>query len=423
MTADEVKALHTTFNEFKSTNEKALLEVKTFGAVTTETKTKLDTLSTALDTTEAKINKRIDEEKVAKDAEVKVLKTRIDELEALIAKKAPHMGSEERKEAAFQLRKVFFKALTSGISPSVLEGSKQLSDEEFKMLKEAKVLQIGVDTQGGYLAPTDYIQEILKNVVQFSPIRALASVRSTTRQSISIPKRTQTVIAQWTADLGTRVETQNPAFGLETIPTHEMYAMTKVARTELEDSVFDLQAFLSAEFSEQFGVLEGQGFLTGTGVGQPEGVLTNALVPFTSSLTASQLNADDLIALFYSIKEQYLLNATWVWNRSTMKTIRQLKDGTGQYLWAAGIKTDARPATVLDRPYVTAPDMPSISSNNFPVLFGDFKRGLIVVDRLAMEMMMDPYTSKSVGMIEFSARQRVGAQIVIAEALAKLKIT
>jgi HK97 family phage major capsid protein len=91
-------------------------------------------------------------------------------------------------------------------------------------------------------------------------------------------------------------------------------------------------------------------------------------------------------------------------------------------LWTPGIKTDARPATILDRPYVTAPDMPAIGAGLYPILFGDFRRAYMIIDRVVMEMMTDPFSSKATGQIEFSARRRVGGQVVLAEAIRKQKI-
>jgi len=63
-----------------------------------------------------------------------------------------------------------------------------------------------------------------------------------------------------------------------------------------------------------------------------------------------------------------------------------------------------------------------VAANAFPVVFGDFRRGYLIVDRLILDVMVDPYSSKNQGMVEFSARRRVGGQVVIADALKKLKI-
>jgi HK97 family phage major capsid protein len=288
---------------------------------------------------------------------------------------------------------------------------------------EQKALIVGSDTAGGYLAPPEYINEILMDVVQVSPIRGIARQRSTTRHSVQIPRRITTAAASWVGETGNRPETTNPSFGMQEIRSHELYAMTKVSWAELEDSAFDLEAFLRQEFSVQFAVSEGLAFVSGNATAKPEGFLTNTDVVTINSGDANTITPDSLIALLYEIKEEYLPSARFVLNRSTLKVIRQMKDSVGQYLWAPGIRSDSRPAEILGQPYIVAPDMPSIGASNVPVAFGAFDRGYLILDRIVMEMMTDPYTSKSTGMVEFSARKRVGGQVILAEAIKTLTVS
>ncbi len=418
MTPQEIKDMQETWGQFKATNEQALKEMKDLGTVTAETKTKLSAIETDLEKKETAINTRMDKVEADQKAKDAAFELRIKELEGMLARRGSHGNAyadqdAEKKAVMVEKRRVFCKALASGFAPSAIKD--HLTADEFKLL------QLGSDVQGGYLAPHEYVNEILKDVVQYSPIRTVARIRSTTRPVVSFPKRTQTAAAAWVSETGNRAETQTPTFGMENIPTHEMYGMAKATRQDLEDSVFDLQAFLQAEMSEQFGVTEGAAFVNGTSVGQPEGIMTNSSIGTVNTGVAADITADSLIDLYYEPKEQYLNTSTWCMNRSTMKTVRKLKDGEGNYLWAPGIRTDARPATLLDRPYIIAPDMPSIGASTYPIIFGDFGRGYIIIDRLDLEFMADPYTSKASGMIEFSARRRVGAQVIIAEALKKLR--
>jgi HK97 family phage major capsid protein len=415
MTQQEIQEMNESFVAFKSANDAMQAEIKKYGSASSSTTEKVEKLSLKLDSLETSINKRMDGEETIK--QFKAFTDRLDEFEAMLKRRtSAASGSEgdQKKAAELLERKAFLAAMRW--TPF---GSKTLHEALGPDL--VKALIVSNDTQGGYLAPVEYVNEILANVVEWSPVRNVCRVRATTRQAIQIPKRTTTAAAAWVAETGTRVETTNPAFGMENIQSHEMYAMTKVSKQELEDSQFDLEGFLNAEFSEQFGLTEGAAFISGTGVGQPEGMLTNSSVSYTASGAASNITADGLIAIYYDLKEAYLLNSSWIMNRSTLKVVRQLKDGQGQYLWAPGIRVDARPSAILDRPYMTAPDMPAINTNTYPILFGDFKRGYLILDRLVMEMMSDPYTSKSTGMVEFSARRRVGGQVIIAEAIRKLK--
>jgi HK97 family phage major capsid protein len=412
--------MQTSFDAFKAANEQGLKEIAKFGDMLGETKAAIDKINSKIDGHEDAIAKREAKDE-AESRHQKVLSA-IAEIEAKINRKGGVLPGNDEESKAKEFKKFFFKLMRSGLPVEAIEAT--ISGGKFGALPEGyKVLHSGSDTQGGYLVPLEYVQEIIANIVEFSPLRQICTARSTTRQGVQVPKKTGTASASWVEDLGTRTETTNPSFGMFELKSHEMYAMTKVAKTELEDAVFDLEAFLRADFAEQFGVLEGAGFVSGSGVGRPEGVLTNSSITSVNSGHASEIKADGLIALYYELKEAYLSDAYFVLSRSTLKTIRQLKDSAGNYLWAAGIKTDARPATILDKPYLTCIDMPDIGANTYPVAFGSFRRGYMILDRVNMEFQVDPITSKATGMVEFSARKRVGGAVILPEAIKKLKIS
>jgi HK97 family phage major capsid protein len=429
MTPQQITELNTTFGQFKEANEKYLSEVKAFGVANSSTQEKIGKIETALTSIEEKIGQQQSAADFKKEHE-KVL-ARLDEIEAIAksrgvssAQAASELG-EDKLKAKLE-KKAFFKGLKFFSNLQERRELKEvLSADELKIWNETqsperKALIVGSDVAGGYLAPPEYINEILMDVVQVSPIRSIARQRSTTRHSVQIPRRTSTAAAAWVGETGSRPETTNPAFGMQEIRAHELYAMTKVSWAELEDSAFDLEAFLRQEFSVQFAYSEGLAFVSGNATAKPEGFLTNTDVVTINSGSAATITPDSLIALLYEIKEEYLPTARYVLNRSTLKVVRQMKDSTGQYLWAPGIRSDSRPAEILGQPYVVAPDMPSVGAGNVAVAFGAFDRGYLILDRIVMEMMTDPYTSKSTGMVEFSARKRVGGQVILAEAIKTL---
>jgi len=80
------------------------------------------------------------------------------------------------------------------------------------------------------------------------------------------------------------------------------------------------------------------------------------------------------------------------------------------------------PNNILGQPYVLAADMPDIAANAFPVLFGDFRRAYIIVDRVQIEVQRLTEKYAEQGVIGFLARKRVGGQVVLAEAVRKLKV-
>jgi len=291
---------------------------------------------------------------------------------------------------------------------------------------EKKVLVVSNDTTGGYLAPPTLVLEIIKAEVLFSPMRALVNVRQIGTGELQQPKRTQTAAATRVGETGTRSETQNPAWGLVKISAPEMYAEARISNANLEDSAFNLEQLLTEEFSEQFGVKEGQEVVSGNGVSQCLGILdANAAGPgtpiaYTPSGATSTIQADGLVNLFHAVKTAYAMRGTWILNRQSLGRVRLLKDTTNQYLWQPGIAAGA-PNTILGAPYVECPDMPDEGTNTFPIAFGDWKRAYTLAERLDMAITRDPFTLANAGQVKFFARRRVGGQVVLGEAIRLLK--
>ena len=290
---------------------------------------------------------------------------------------------------------------------------------------EKKALTIGDSAQAGYLAPPEFAQEIIKGITDMSPIRQIARVRPMSRSELQIPKRTGQFAAVRVAETGTRAETTGQTYGLTTITAPEMYARVEVSNHMLEDSAFDLEAELRMEMTDQFAVLEGQESVSGTGVGQLEGILINDDVAETNSGSAATIadangQADGLLTLKYGIKTGYAANARWALNRTTMGSVRKLKDANNQYIWQPGIAL-GQPPTIDGDPYVEFPDMPSEAAGAYPVLYGDFMRAYSVGDRVTMEVLRDPFSKMTEGKVVFHGRRRVGGQVTLAEAIRKLK--
>ena len=152
--------------------------------------------------------------------------------------------------------------------------------------------------------------------------------------------------------------------------------------------------------------------------------MSNSSVSSVNSGNGTALLADGLLTLVHSIKTEYARNATFVFNRSTLAAIRKLKDTAGQYVFQAGMSLEnGVPNTILGYPYIEAPDMPDIAASAFPVAFGDFARAYMIVDRVALAVLRDPFTQATTGNVRYIARRRVGGQVILAEAIIKQKVS
>lgn len=325
--------------------------------------------------------------------------------------KTPKINAEELKEQN--------KGLEMKAFGNALRGRTLSPDEQ-------KVLTIGDPTTGGYLAPVEYVNEIIKGITEFSPVRQLAYVRQTSNQAVQIPIRVTALVAAWTGETSTRTESSYPAYGLKTLTPHEMYALKDISLQDLEDSAFNMEAELANEFAEAFGKLEGTAFVSGTSVGQPEGILTNATVAAsymtTSTASTGTFAATDLMTAFYALKSIYAPNATWLINRAIVGTIRKFTDATsGQFLWQPGMVAGT-PDTLLGRPIVEATDMASAQAGSAKVaILGDFKRGYTIIDRTQINILRDQYTQAATGTVRFHARKRVEGLVTLPEAFHVLR--
>jgi len=421
-----VDGFMTALDEFKSTNDQRIREIEKKGVADPVTLEKLAKLEKAMDAGEqlsAKFAQMEQAQKAAKD--------QLEETDKLIAKleaklSRPGAGSPEEKAAALKKSvndwgRAVVLAHTIGIPNLSAEQQKALAD----VAAEHKALSITPDTAGGYLAPTEYVREIIKAITLSSPARSLVRVRTTANKAIQIPKRTGQFAARRVTEQGTRSETTGLAYGLEELPAPEAYALIDISNQMLEDSAFDMEAELREEASEQFAVKEGAEFVSGTGVGEMEGILTNGSVGENNSGTAGTIadangQANGLLTLKYALKSGYARNATWIMNRTTMGSVRKLKDGQNNYIWMPGIQL-GQPNTIDGDPYAEFPDMPNEGAGLYPVAYGDFRRGYTMVDRIVMEMLRDPYTQATSGNLRFIFRKRFGGKVVLAEAIRKLK--
>jgi HK97 family phage major capsid protein len=66
--------------------------------------------------------------------------------------------------------------------------------------------------------------------------------------------------------------------------------------------------------------------------------------------------------------------------------------------------------------------MPAMANAAYPVLFGDFKRGYKIIDRVGLAILRNPYIAAGSGTVRFHARKRVGGKVVMPEAILKMKM-
>ncbi len=297
---------------------------------------------------------------------------------------------------------------------------------------EAKSLSAGSGPDGGYLVPQPAERELIRRMSQASPIRALATQRMISGASLKKAYSFTGPQAGWVAETAARTATNTQSIADLTFPATELFAMPAATQTLLDDAAIDIEQWIMDEVAVVFAEQEGAAFVNGDGNQKPKGFQSYTKIA-QASWTPDKLGyvttgaagafpasnpSDVMIDFIYSLKAGYRQNATFVMNRKTQSQIRKFKASTGEYLWAPPVSMGA-PATLMGFPLVEAEDMPDIAADATAIAFGDFNRGYIVVDRMGVRILRDPYSSKPYVM--FYTTKRVGGGVQDFDAIKFLK--
>ncbi len=385
-----------TFEAFKETNDERLAQLETRMATDAVTEDKLDRINRALDET----------------------KRTVDDLVLKAAR--PQRGGTAPRSAAGSEHKAAFEAYVRHGEASNL-----------RMLEE-KALSAGSGADGGYLVPQEVEAGVMRALTEASPIRAISAVRQVSSSTYKKPFAISGAATGWAAETGSRAQTNTPTLAELAFPTMELYAMPAATQTLLDDAAVNIDEWVAEEVRLAFAEQENTAFVSGDGVSMPKGFLSYDTVDDASwqwgkigYLTTGADGdwpatdpADKLIDFVYALKSAYRANAHWVMNRSTQAEIRKIKDGDGNYIWRPGEQA-GQGATLMTFPIAETEDMPDIDTDSLAIAFGDFQRGYLVVDRIGIRILRDPFSAKPY--VLFYTTKRVGGGVQDFNAIKLLK--
>ncbi|MDO4564709.1 MAG: phage major capsid protein [Clostridia bacterium] len=284
------------------------------------------------------------------------------------------------------------------------------------MPEVVNALQVGTDSEGGYLVPDEFERTLVEALEEENIFRQLAKVIQTSSGDRKIPVVASKGTASWIDEEGAFTESDD-SFGQISIGAYKLGTMIKVSEELLNDSVFDLEGYISREFGRRIGAKEEEAFFTGDGSGKPTGILaaTGGAQTGITAASATAITADELIDLFYSLNSPYRKNAVWLLNDATVKAVRKLKDAQGQYLWQPSLVAGT-PDTILGRPVKTSAYMPTIAASAKTVAFGDFGYYWIA-DRQGRSFKRLGELYAANGQVGFLGSQRVDGKLILPEAI------
>lgn len=280
-------------------------------------------------------------------------------------------------------------------------------------------LQVGTDSEGGYLVPDEFERQLIEGLESENIFRRIAKVIQTSSGERKIPVVASKGDASWMDEEGSYVES-DLSFNQVLLGAHKLGTLVKVSEELLNDSAFNLPSYIAREFARRLGSKEEEAFLVGDGVGKPLGLLSdNSVEVGITTASDKAITFDNLIDLYYSVKEPYRKNSVFIMNDQTVKAIRQLKDTNGQYIWQPSLVAGT-PDKILNCPVLTSPYVPEIAAGATTVIFGDFSYYWIA-DREGRSFKRLNELYATTGQVGFLGSQRVDGKLILPEAVKLLK--
>lgn len=322
----------------------------------------------------------------------------------------------------------------SGVFASYMRDGSRESEEKLKAAQKTGVraaMSEGSNPDGGFTTPIEWDRSVTGRLKLISPIRAEAQVISISKAGFTRLFTDRQVGSGWVGETASRPATSTPQFISLAFGLGEIYANAAASQQLLDDSEIDIEKWLTSEIETEFSRQEGIAFLSGDGVNKPYGVLSHVAgaanagrhpwgpIATVTSGAAAGFTSDGVVNAVYALPAMYEPNAKFFLNRSSLGAVRKLKDGQGNYIWQPTFVA-GQPSTLVGRPVIDVPDMPNVAAGAIAMLFGDMHETYLVIDRIGVRVLRDPYTNKP--FICFYVTKRVGGGVQNPDAMKAIAI-
>jgi HK97 family phage major capsid protein len=377
---NDIASLANAFDEFKNTNDARLAQIESKGSADYVTTDKLNKINADLDALQSAITD--------------------------MGKKSNRIGTGDASAQDEEYKSAFDKWARKG--------------DRYEAELEAKALTTG-DSTGGFLVPKTVEAGIREDLRIFSPIRSEATVIQTSNDRYTFLKNNRGLAVGWVGETDARPETATPTLSEVALPGGEIYANPAVSQRALDDSQFNLEAWLQNEIVNEMAIAENKAFVSGDGVNKPKGFLTETGLTTvkTGAAAAMPAGADYLFQMIYAMDSAYRPGSKFYSAGATTASIRTIKDNTGNYIWQPSLVA-GKPAQIAGFDHVDLEDMDAIAAGKTPLVFANLKQGYTIADRIGVRTLRDPYTHKP--FVHFYATKRVSGMVTDAKAFVLLKV-
>jgi HK97 family phage major capsid protein len=428
----------------------AYSELKELTDAVTQLNVKLDERVRSIEEWQAKTDLKVSqgggipvEGKAAVDTINAEISVKIAEYKQLLAEQKEEKLAAQRPGYAgnYGGRKHQKPAATKAIEKWLRKGGDQsiLSSEERKLIDfnhmdyanmpdEQKVMISAAADLGGFFAGTDLSEKFIQKLFLISPWLALVDQETIGGEKLIIPSEgSLDTNVFWSDEQSGFQASPDANLGMLEIYAREVNGYLKLARQNLEDSVFDIEGFILKRLTRQFAQKIGTAITSGDGVARPEGITTNTSINSYTSSTASNILPKDIVQTMHVGKSGYRKTSTWAMSNNTIGVLRLFADTQNRPLWQMFGQEFVE--TLYGRPIVEMPDMVNpatgqvtYTTGNIPILFGDFNQGYQVVNRVGLTFQTLKELFAIQNQFAYLARMRIGGKVVLPEAITKLVI-
>ena len=282
-------------------------------------------------------------------------------------------------------------------------------------------LSVGKDDEGGFTVPEEFHRQLIQGLEENNIFRQMAHVIRTASGTRKIPIANDTLEASW-IDEGEQIPEGTTKFAQTTLGAYKMGKMIRVSNELLNDSAFDIAAYIADRFGKTMGRAEEKAFIIGTGDKLPTGLLNDTVGAELGVTAASEtaITFDEIFKLYYSLKSPYRSKAIFLCNEELLLQLMLLKDGQSNYIWRPALDI-GKPDTILGRPIYTSGYMPGIAAGQKVMAFGDMSY-YWVADRASRTFRRLNELYAATDQVGFMTTQRVDGKLILTEAVKYLKM-
>lgn len=282
----------------------------------------------------------------------------------------------------------------------------------------------GSSTGGGYMVPPGFRQKLVERMVAYGGLAAeVDSFSTTTGNNIEFPTLDDTANqGDITAESAAVASGADMVFGTVNLGAYKYTSAgagsnlpLRVSVELLQDAAFDVQGLVSRVLGTRIARKQAAHWCTGTGVGQPLGLVASSLTADNELDTPDTIDYDDIMDTYDLLDPAYEQNAVWAMRKNTWSQIRSIVDTAGRPIVqdsTAGIG-GAPALRLLGFRVVLDQGMPALSSaaDGNCIAFGDFREAYVIRRVSNLVVVVNPYSRAANGEVEYTAWERADATI------------